>query len=243
VALERGHVQTVRVHRNAEHAGARALEGDERADEGGRLDAAGVAGREHRARDEVERLARARGDDDLVRRAREALRRAEDRELAAQRGEALHVAVAERCAALLGEDAIGDRTQLVGGERGRVGEGGGERHDVALHRQAHHVLEHPLAPRGRVRRKRRDLPVGVRRALGDGRERPHEGAAAHGGGDVAAFCEPPVDPGRGQVVDPGLARELARGGQLLAGYEHAVVDRAYEALDELTGQRLTLEGG
>ena len=99
-ALERLDVEPVGVGGDADHAGARGLERADHPDERRRLDARDVSLAQHRPRDQVDRLAGAGRDHDLVAVGGEPVLLAELTEPLAQERQALDVGVAEGAAPL-----------------------------------------------------------------------------------------------------------------------------------------------
>ncbi len=236
-ALERVHVEAVLVHRHADHARAGAAHRGHHPDEGGGLDHRHVARLERGAGGQRDALLGARGDHDLVRALGIAEVAPAAGELLAQVIQSLGVEVGQCVATHLGEHIGGDARELVGGVGGRRRPAHGQRDQVVAPGEREGVGQHLLGVGELVRRQRIDLPVVARDRAARGRERAHEGAAAHLGGHEAALREAPVDARRGQVVDAGLGGQLARGRELGARLERTAFDRRGDAVHELLRDR------
>ena len=236
-ALERLDVEAVGVGGDADHARAGRLERAEDPDVRRRLDADDVVLAHDRARDEVDRLARAGRDQDLLAVDGEPLLLAEQAELVAQLRHALDVGVGERVRTELGERGGRRGGQLGRRQRLHRGQPDAERDHVRPRDAAHRLLQHALAPvhagaaaarppasRRRARRRRTAAASG-RTSLADrGRE-------------VAELAQAPVDAGGRERVHVGETRELARRRQALARGEARVVDRLGEPAHELLRHR------
>src|SRR5262249_50313804 len=132
-----------------------------------------------------------------------------------------------------------DPRQLAGRVEARRGPAGRQRDHVGLLGKTERVVHHLLGVRLIAVGQRVDLPL-VAVLLDSRRERrggADGGAAARGGRYVAELGQAPVRACGGEVVDLRLGRQRPRGGQLLPRLEHAVVDRAREAVDELLRDR------
>ena len=209
-ALEPVDVDAVLVHGHPDHARPRRAHGGHHPDERGRLDDRHVARLEDRPRRQRDRLLGAGSDHDLVGVLGPAVAPPARGELLAQLEQALGGQVRERLPADLLEHVGGDRGELLGRVVGRRGPADGERDEVVAPRVGERVGEDLLGVREVVGRQRVDLPVvPVGGAAGWG-QRPHEGAAADLGGDVAELGELAVDARGGQVVDARLGSQLAR---------------------------------
>ena len=215
-ALERLDVEAVGVGGDAEHARAGRLEGAEDPDVRRRLDADDVVLADDRARDEVDRLARAGGDQDLLAVDGEALLLAEQAELVAQLRHALDVRVRERVRPELGEGGGRRGGQLGYRQRLHRGQPDAEGDHVRPGDAAHRLLQDALASVHAGGRQRDRLPVVVQLVGGERRQRAHERALADRGREVAELAQAPVDAGGRERVHVGEPRELARRRQPLA---------------------------
>jgi hypothetical protein len=88
-----------------------------------------------------------------------------------------------------------------------------------------------------VRAQRGELPVLVLGVVVDRRMGPDERPAPDLRGHVALFGQPPVDPGRGEVVDRRRGGELARRRQLGTGAQDAAFDVGGDALGQTGRER------
>ena len=235
--LERVHVEAVLVHRDADHARTGGPQRRQGADEGRGLRDDHVARLEQRARHQVDALAGARGDDDLVGLRRPSALGAEKGDLLPQLVEALGAKVGDRVATLLAEHVRRDLRQRFRGVDARRRPAGGHREHARLVGQAEGVVQDLLAVGQGPVGERVDLPVVAMALVGGRGERPHERATAHAGGHIAELRQPPVHPRGGEVVDAGLLGQRPRGGQLLARIELAGVDGGHDAVHQLLGQR------
>ncbi len=243
-ALERVDVGTLVVDGQRQDAGAGRLHRGEAAGERRRLDDRHVAGREDRSCDEIEGLARAGRDEDLVRAAGIAGVAAELGKALAQRRQAFDLEVARDGARVLAGDVGGHVRELLGRAQVGVREARAQRDRVARVRRVERVAEHLVGVGQRARREHAELPVVVEHvAAAGGRGRRLRDVAAHErptpdrGADVAELGEPPVHAHGGEVVDVGVRRELAGRRQLGARRELAAVDELGDVVDELLRHR------
>ncbi len=102
-----------------------------------------VAGREEQAADEVERLLRARGDEDVVDGAGDAARRHRLHEEPAQRRIALarRVLQRDRRTSRIAEDALGGRSDGGAREESGIGDAAGEGHDAGIVEQLEQLAD------------------------------------------------------------------------------------------------------
>ncbi len=240
--LEHVDVGAVGVDRQREHARARGLERREAAGERRRLDDRDVTGAERRASDEVDRLARARGHEDLVGAACVAGLDTELGEALAQLGQALDLQVVGDGARRLAGDVGGDLRELLRRAQLGVRKPRAERDRVLRVGRVQRVAQHLVGVGQRARREHAELPVVVDRPRTRARRgrrdvAAHERAAPDGRADVAELREAPVHAHGREVVDAGVRGERARRRELGPRLEVAVVDELRDVLDELLRHR------
>ncbi len=187
---ERVHVEAVGVHRDRQDRGPGRADRAKRPREGRRLDGGDVAGPQQGAGGQVHRLRGAGGGDDLLGGIGEATFAAEDRELLAQLGDALDIAVLVDPRALLGDDLADDPGEALGGEELVGGVADHQRDQVGTVGLAEHLADDAIRVRLDLVRKRVELPGGAVLGLCQGLRRlnrglAHEGAAADPAGDQA----------------------------------------------------------
>ena len=170
-----GH-ETAVVHRDVTDVGLVRDERLQRADVARRLAQDHVARVDEDAGDEVERLLRAGGDDDVVGVGADALQRHDLDDLLAQRRVALRAGVLQRLRAVLGDQRRGLLADDVERERGQVRHAAGERDDLG-----------PV----RDREQRADLRGGhAVGACGVGLDVAVEAVAVHGLEPTVPSCGP-----------------------------------------------------
>ena len=223
------------------------LQRGERAGERRRLDDGDVAGAEHGARDEVDPLARAGRDEDLVGARREADLAADLGEPLAQLGQALDLQVVGDRARRVAPDLRRELGELLRGAQRGVGIARAERDRVAGERRVQRVAQHVVGVRRRPHGEHAELPVVVDGRAGAARAAPssrrhghalaHERPAPDRRRDVAQLGQPAVHAHRGQVVDRHVGGDRAGRRKALAGGQLAAVDERRKQRDELLRDR------
>jgi hypothetical protein len=198
-----------------------------------------VIGIQQRPSDEVDPLARAGGDEDLVGAGGVAGVHAEPGQPLAQLREALDLEIAGDRRRLVARDLGRDLRQLARGAERRVGKAGRERDRAAGVRHVQRVAQHLVGVGERACREHRVLPVAGVGARGRcrGRTLADERPAADRRGDVAQLREAAVDAHGGEVVDAGVGGERAGRRELRPRLELAAVDEGGDPRDELLGER------